>query len=242
MKQVKIPYSPATPSKSAKASPMSGSEGVALPSASSSSAAKQISTSKIKQSVALEPSPASTYGETAASDSSPVTPFGTGQHGKSFPPCSLLIDTYTCPRRRVFCNLATSHLRPPSSSVRLSSQPLTVGSAYNLTHYLFGSRCLEPSHLCMILLLHRHLVLLPLPLDAPPLDHSTWRLLCRPTVVSSVDDDTLHSRLSVSSSFWSSLCSHPVVLLQLFLLLLSWLLGILRASLFETTPLLVFPG
>lgn len=87
MKQVKIPYSPATPSKSAKASPVSGSKGVALPSASS--VEKQTSTSKVKQSVTLEPSPASTYGETAAGDSSPVTPFEHGQHGKFSPPYSL---------------------------------------------------------------------------------------------------------------------------------------------------------
>lgn len=84
MKQVKTPYSPATPSKSAKASPVGDSTGVALPTASF--AEKQTSTSKVKQSVALEPSPASTYGETAAGDSSPVTPFEPGKHGKSFPP------------------------------------------------------------------------------------------------------------------------------------------------------------
>jgi len=72
-----MPYSPATPSKSAEDSPL-GSSRVAL-----QSAEKPTSTSKAKQSAVFEPSPASTYGDTAAGDSSPATPFESGKHGKS---------------------------------------------------------------------------------------------------------------------------------------------------------------
>ena len=46
------------------------------------------STSKVKQTSLNEPSPASTYGDTIAGDSSPATPLDVGSHGKcmcSFP-------------------------------------------------------------------------------------------------------------------------------------------------------------
>ena len=60
-------YSPATPDKSFKDSSVYSTK-IAVP------ALEKLSTSKVKQSSHHEPSPASTYGDTAAGDSVPATP------------------------------------------------------------------------------------------------------------------------------------------------------------------------
>lgn len=161
VKQVKMPYSPATPSKSAKDSPL-GSSRVAL-----QSAEKPTSTSKAKQSAVLEPSPASTYGDTAAGDSSPATPFESGKHGKSstlqhpsvylstslpltlLPPTDLAL--LPCPSCfSIFfpfylsipssLHLSTSprmHLSTSPSHHRIASSAFTSSSLHTLVHYLF---------------------------------------------------------------------------------------------------------
>ena len=68
-------HSPATPDKAGVLT--NGSE----PNAPLPSTDKLIDTSKVKTSL-NEPSPASTYGDTSAGDSSPATPLDVGSHGK----------------------------------------------------------------------------------------------------------------------------------------------------------------
>ena len=68
-------HSPATPDKAGVL--INGSE----PKASLPSTDKLTSTFKVKTSL-NEPSPASTYGDTSAGDSSPATPLDVGSHGK----------------------------------------------------------------------------------------------------------------------------------------------------------------
>lgn len=94
MKQTKMSYSPATPRKSAGASPTSGSK-VAVPSVE-----KQASSSKAKHYTDLEPSPASTYGDTAAEDDSPITPSDAGKQGKLPPAHSPLFPASFCSFQR----------------------------------------------------------------------------------------------------------------------------------------------
>ena len=70
-------YSPATPDKSTKAFSKEASK-VAVPSID-----KLTSSAKGKEASLHEPSPASTYGDTAAGDSVPATPLEAGDHGES---------------------------------------------------------------------------------------------------------------------------------------------------------------
>ncbi len=84
-------HSPATPDKAGVRG--SGPESKAsLPSTD-----KLTSTSKVKQISLDEPSPASTYGDTIAGDSSPATPLDVGSHGKFmryFPACHLPLSIF----------------------------------------------------------------------------------------------------------------------------------------------------
>ena len=78
MKQFKMSHSPATPDKSTVDAAIVPSK-VPVPSLD-----KLTSTSKVKQASFHEPSPASTYGDTAAGDSFPATPQEAGEHGESY--------------------------------------------------------------------------------------------------------------------------------------------------------------
>lgn len=76
VQQDNMSHTPATPDKTGVCPNSSGSK-VLLPSAD-----KLTSTSKAKQTSLVEPSPASTYGDTIAGGSSPATPLHVGSHGK----------------------------------------------------------------------------------------------------------------------------------------------------------------
>lgn len=73
-----MPQSPATPNKHSDGANKHSSK-VALPSLE-----KLASASRVKHASLYEPSPASTYGDTAAGDSVPATPLEINSHGTLF--------------------------------------------------------------------------------------------------------------------------------------------------------------